>query len=160
MSQLTNEETAKVFAMYLNDTAKVNTKDGAMHLVSVDIFHETVDVCESYDSVEPHYENIQDVKLLLRRLPSVSDEDKKEFIAITLPGDKIRNIVATAETLSFERKLTYQYSAGQYFWNTLFYHQYEYLKSKGYAVPLWFGIDHWANGKNAFELNIAIEKNS
>lgn len=33
-----------------------------------------------------------------------------------------------------------------------------YLISKGYAVPLWFGIDHWANGKTAIELGIAVEK--
>jgi hypothetical protein len=35
---------------------------------------------------------------------------------------------------------------------------FQYLISKGYAVPLWFGIDYWANGKTAIELNIAIQK--
>jgi hypothetical protein len=28
----------------------------------------------------------------------------------------------------------------------------------GYAVPLWFGIGHWANGLTAIELGIAIDK--
>lgn len=35
---------------------------------------------------------------------------------------------------------------------------YQYLISKGYAVPLWFGIGHWANGKTAIYLGIAIDK--
>lgn len=34
----------------------------------------------------------------------------------------------------------------------------QHLIQKGYAVPLWFGINHWANGKDAFQLGIAIEK--
>jgi len=33
----------------------------------------------------------------------------------------------------------------------------EYLRSKGYAVPLFFGLNHWANGKTPIELGIAIE---
>jgi hypothetical protein len=35
----------------------------------------------------------------------------------------------------------------------------DYLISKLYAVPLWFGVNHWANGKTAFELGIAAEAN-
>lgn len=35
------------------------------------------------------------------------------------------------------------------------YYCYEYLKTKFYAVPLYFGPGHWANGKNAIELRIA-----
>jgi hypothetical protein len=27
---------------------------------------------------------------------------------------------------------------------------------KSYAMPLYFGANHWANGKNAVELNLAI----
>ncbi len=32
---------------------------------------------------------------------------------------------------------------------------YQYLMKQGYAVPLYFGPDHWANGKTALELEIA-----
>lgn len=35
---------------------------------------------------------------------------------------------------------------------------FQYLKSKGYDVPLWFGIDHPCNGMTAIQLNIAIDK--
>jgi len=35
------------------------------------------------------------------------------------------------------------------------YDAYLYLISKGYAVPLFFEPNHWANGKTAIELNIA-----
>lgn len=47
-----------------------------------------------------------------------------------------------------------------FFCHSLHWRQYEYLREEGYAVPLWFDIDHWANGKTAIELNIAIEKQS
>lgn len=35
---------------------------------------------------------------------------------------------------------------------------YQHLIKKGYAVPLWFDIDHWANGMTAIELGIAFDK--
>jgi len=35
---------------------------------------------------------------------------------------------------------------------------YNQLVLWGYAVPLWFGIEHWANNKTAIELNIAKDK--
>lgn len=37
---------------------------------------------------------------------------------------------------------------------------FQYLISKGYAVRLWFGPDHWANGKTAIELGLAIDKDT
>lgn len=33
-----------------------------------------------------------------------------------------------------------------------------FLILKGYAVPLWFGLNHWANGKTAIELEVAIDR--
>ncbi len=44
MEQLSNEEKAKVFAMYLNETTKVETKYSTRQLVGVSIFDQTVDV--------------------------------------------------------------------------------------------------------------------
>jgi len=37
------------------------------------------------------------------------------------------------------------------------YDAYQYLISKGYAVPLFFEPNHWANGKNAIELRLAVD---
>jgi hypothetical protein len=34
---------------------------------------------------------------------------------------------------------------------------YQYLIQKGYDVPLFFGIDHWANGKTSIELGIGVD---
>lgn len=34
---------------------------------------------------------------------------------------------------------------------------YQYLVLQRYAVPLFFGVNHWANGKTAIELNLAVE---
>jgi len=38
------------------------------------------------------------------------------------------------------------------------YPAHQYLILNKYAVPLFFGVDHWANGKTAIELGIAIGK--
>lgn len=34
----------------------------------------------------------------------------------------------------------------------------QFLISRGYSVPLFFGIDHWANGMDAIQLGIGIAK--
>jgi hypothetical protein len=44
-----------------------------------------------------------------------------------------------------------------YKYGPLSYISFQYLISKRYAVPIWFGALHWANGRTAFELGIAIE---
>lgn len=36
----------------------------------------------------------------------------------------------------------------------------QHLLKSQVAQPLWFGIDHWANGKTAIELGIAVEKSN
>lgn len=38
------------------------------------------------------------------------------------------------------------------------YEQYTFLTQQGYSIPLFFGVNHWANSKNAIELGIAIKK--
>lgn len=42
----------------------------------------------------------------------------------------------------------------------LVFFAYQYLIQQGYDVPLFFGVNHWANGKTAIELSIAISKNN
>jgi hypothetical protein len=37
------------------------------------------------------------------------------------------------------------------------YEAYQQLVKWGYSVPLYFGLEHWANGKTPIELGIAIE---
>lgn len=36
-------------------------------------------------------------------------------------------------------------------------HLFQYLIKEKFAVPLWFDIGHWANGKTAIELGVAVE---
>lgn len=173
MNQLTNEEIAKVFAIYLNDTAKVNTKDGIMHLVAVDIFNQTVDVCESYDSVDPNYENLQDVKLLLKPLSSISDEDAVEVgkLAARRPDHytkedaditRHKNSIDVVFTDKIDEVINISFDGDilLYSWISATkkvieervncqVHIVDYLREKGYALPY--------KGQSLFELGIAIE---
>lgn len=38
------------------------------------------------------------------------------------------------------------------------YSVYELLRQMGYAIPMFFGPNHWANGMDAFDLNLAVLK--
>jgi hypothetical protein len=142
---LTKEEIAKVFAMYLSQ--EMIYKDGERgHIYGFTI------------------KNLQCVKdgitkgskILLIPLPKINDEDA----------------IAVAKILGFEEsqtrplfvgktrgKSTVQYWSENY--STLYPLQatfvFQYLISKGYAVPIYFAPNHWANGKTAIELGIAID---
>lgn len=147
MNQLTDQEIAKVFAMYLyNKIINVDTK--------------LKYILNPYQLNYIKYFNEGAYKLLLKPLPSISDEDAVEVAKIYWVGNKFNN--------------TYVYKAagGRYVLDryilkgdpqnvvpaTNIYFLIQYLISKGYDVPQWFGIDHWANGKFLIELGVAIEK--
>lgn len=127
-NKLTNEEIAKVFAMYLG--CEVTDYSG------VGITGMGIDISTgiSQYGVSTSGENLFDfgkVKLLLTPLSAITDEHDKERTALFNSYD--------------DSGIAYPF-------------MYQYLISKGYAVPLFFGINHWANGKTAIQLQIAIDK--
>ncbi|HRI34983.1 MAG TPA: hypothetical protein PLD02_14640 [Saprospiraceae bacterium] len=130
-NKLTNEEIARVFAMYYGK------KTDAPH--PYDIVTGTM---IDYISV-----GMLKMKLQLTPLSLISDEDAVEVAKM----EDSKNINRGYEWLSRKGKvLAYQPLKDV--------NAYQYLISKCYAVPLFFGINHWANGKTAIELGIAIDK--
>lgn len=81
-------------------------------------------------------------KLLLKPLSAITDEDAIEVAKLDLN-------IPTAETGKFIVDRINRLGGGDNY--TI-----QYLISKGYAVPLFFGVNHWANGKTAIELGIAL----
>lgn len=121
---LTNEEIARVFAMYLGQkcTDWVNIVTYNAWLLHMCRF---------------------DLKLLLTPLELISDEDAIEVAKMCMLPDATK-----FHTPEYGRTFLDDFN-----WET-----YQYLISKGYAVPLFFVPSHWANGKTAIELGIAIKK--
>ena len=91
------------------------------------------------------------VRPVLTPLASITDEHAVEVAKLSF---KVRYCENNTPILHFVGREV----LGSDYKNVLKWEIREYLISKGYAVPLWFGLNHWANGKTAIELEIAIEK--
>jgi hypothetical protein len=134
MNQLTNEEKARVFAMYLGQKVFSNSySKGIRELTANDIGN----VLYSDDKG----------LLNLTPLQDITDEHAVEVAKMIKPNWYIdeHNTKDIAWSLQHE-------------FFDIDYNVYQYLIQKGYAVPLFFGVNHWANGKTAIELGIAIDK--
>ena len=124
---------------------------------------------------EPHYDEYRTIKMLLTPLSSITDEHAIEiaFKNNTLPENwQIFKVYSQApETwcaVKYRRNYVendlklnedgYEYKETYITFYQLYDWQFQYLIQKGYAVPLFFGAGHWANGKTAIELGIAIDK--
>lgn len=142
--KLTNEEIAKVFAMYV-PCKILNGVDG--DLTQRDLRYKNIDTYT--------YTMVGQPKLLLYPLINITDEHAIEV------GKIWGYLVDKTNPLIMEKchRIANDYS--KIVMNaTIAIEINEYLKSKGYAVKLWFGIDHWANGKTAIDLKIAIDKST
>lgn len=181
--KLTNEEIAKVFGMYLGQRVYLPNDDETLILTGSSIFSNTTEMAESEDSVDTSYCDFDVAKLLLTPLSKISDEDVLELCKLYSPeiyGDyrfkkwyieqngtksdtwNTIEIKRQSDTYCFEldkidgemrlydEEMIDSASVNHY------YQQWYFMK--GYAVPLFFGIDHWANGKTAIELGIALDK--
>lgn len=153
MNKLTNKEIANVFAMYLGADCKYRK---GMHIVNdwgIGCFNEDGET-EYKMTIGNNTFQLHDRQLLLTPVSKITDEHAIEVGKIWWPG--------AVNDDSLEKAVDSIQQIGGNLWNTLQYGTiwtavYEYLKSECYAVPLWFGIDHWANGKTAIELEIAID---
>jgi hypothetical protein len=175
MQQLTNEEITRVFAMYM--PCEFMYEEEINNLVAVGngwIYSDEAD--ESGEGVF----GTEDCKLLLTPLSAITDEHAVELVEI-INGEKIlektkviieEGIIKIywSEILHESHKdYGYRYTATIYpdlFTTTkeygttikMDYEAYRHLIQQGYSVPLFFGINHWANGKTAIELKIATDK--
>lgn len=126
--ELTKEEIAKVFAMYLGCKVKCS-KSGAL-----------ADVYSPYACADYGY-----WQLLLTPLSEITDEHAVEVA---------RAFNSISKNIDDKSASEYGKSVVEVCMQDV--NTYCHLISKGYDVPIWFGINHWANGKTAIELGIAI----
>jgi len=178
MQQLTAEEKAKVFAMYLGcEVVHINgdslERFGRV-LVGIGGIN---DGGYCYGRLKNKASTascfVENFKLLLTPLTEVTEEDAVEIMKQEHP-----NVIPSLEILKFDRSNTgrvvinfrykhpdkrmnlpdgYSYSS----WATNFNNNmgvdiFQYLNSRGYDVPLFFSPNHPNNGKTAHECGIAV----
>lgn len=145
MNQLTHEEEAKVFAAHLPCMVLCGMQIGWR-------LSQKTYPANLHFYVENRHRNL---KLLLTPLSDITDEHAIEVGKIIgYRFDKSRPGVYQRAVEDSRKIATNVYSLVR--GSESIISIYLYLISKGYAVPLWFGIDHWANGMTAIELKIAI----
>lgn len=140
--KLTNEEIAKVFAMYQGQKVLCFPSDDM-------ISHWLPPTILNWDVIAGTHYSVTNTILCLTPLAKITDEHAIEVWKVEGNHDNIPHPIAHVHTFLNvweQSRLNMPYNVCQY------------LISKGYAVPLWFGIDHPANGKTAIELEIAIDK--
>jgi len=151
--KLTNEEVVKVLGGYLNCEVEFEKELSDPNKIGSGKVRRRI---RYYDLDERIVENI---KLLITPISAITDEHAIEVADIL----KYKSEEYFKENLGYSRIDAVKMlllEKGNYMGQICnILHSYEYLKSKGYDVPLWFGINHWANGKTAIELGIAIDKN-
>lgn len=169
--QLTNQERARVFAMYYGCKYQIEIEGQADCLIN-DSY--AIQCREREPSISTN------AKLLLTPLSKISDEDAIEVAKVVTrySGKAIamryKNSSGAISVILSDRHdkgspytrldifkdLSMQWIGKDLeevdYFNLPFVHQ--YLISQGYAVPLFFALNHWANNKTAIELEIAIDK--
>jgi hypothetical protein len=148
--KLTNEEYQTVFALYYHAeciTTEFPQKGKVKHIGSI--------------PTDANY-----YKLLLTPLEKISDEHAVEvadfvFTKSVKENERLRIGKNFIDYTYLDRGLSHYDSEELNEFDTNHNRMiFQYLISKGYAVPLWFGIDHWANGKTAIQLGIATSTQS
>lgn len=135
-NKLTNEEIAKVFAMYFE------TVTYEWYISSEDLNVATVDgktvkfISEGKHTGTP--------KMRLTPLNKISNEHCNSLRHVC-------NLFNNSDNKDISFSLSHEFEDMPYQVN-------QQLILWGYAVPLFFGLNHWANGKTAIELDIAVAK--
>lgn len=158
--QLTREEIARVFALYMFSKVHYRNYTYCKNQKEIDEENErpldwkntlgaTTLVTTYAGSITSR--ELDKIKLLLTPLSRISDEDAIEVAKIIWGEPKNWSMTLLKQVLV---DLYRKNSATLTLKSSVFINQ--YLISKGYAVPLFFALSHWANGKTAIELGIAI----
>lgn len=175
--KLVNEEKARIFAMYIGQNVRTESDRKAEKKLN-QLTGVTNGRAELTKSNFPYTQEVDfsKVKLLLIPLQDITDEDAVQVMQL-----EYTHVLNGYETLKIERndkgRITinfrwkhldskrnlddgYSYSSWATNFSTISKEEFQYLIQKGYAVPLFFGVNHWTNGKTAIDLGIAINKNS
>lgn len=143
--QLTNEEIARIFAMYMPKKI-IHSGGSAWSYPQFRILFgwSSIDVDDLvFDIDECHFEATP--------LNKISDEDAIEIWKIANHYPSNEPEIEWAKKSVFVEVINKN-------WHKIRNDIYQYLVQKGYAVALFFGINHPLNGKTAIELGIAIDK--
>lgn len=152
-NKLTNKEIEKIFHLYHGAEYRYSNEFGT-YKGKVEFGHH----------INLHLE--QEAKLCLIPLSSINEED-----AIEVARFAYTDIVPREELIQIGK----DYIGYYYHGNELHDSRYgklkelscdplivmsihEYLRLKKYTLPVWLGIDHWANHKTPIELGIAVDK--
>lgn len=142
---LTIEETAKVKLMYFySDCTWVVPRSSNDNYMPVDDKGMILDLIVSANG---------DVYPELKNLSAITDEHAVELGKIYYGNQAVSKKDMIADVKMFLRVSNFPLNYDHFWWKA-----YQYLISKSYAVPLFFGIDHPCNGKTAIECGIAIIK--
>lgn len=137
-NKLTNEEIARVFAIYWGCEI-IGVESGGV-------------APNTYvDSRAKYLMSCGKVKLLLTPLSAITDEHAIE-------ASFIFNNDGRFKKCSMKRAAEYKKYVEEYCTDYNNFYVKMYLIQQGYAVPLFFGVNHWANGKDAIQLEIAIDR--
>ena len=139
--EITNEIKAKVFAQYLGCDLKTQTGKVQLVGIHVDNFKRVFDAVVLNGNVT-HKSEIEGVKLILKPLSDITDEDAVE-VAKMLWGNKMPNLIETIKHQLF----TYSVS-------DVPARCYQLLQSKGYDMP-----QYLLGGKTLHEAGLAIYEN-
>ncbi len=154
---ITNEEKAKIFALYLGCRTKcigghfnpnMNSKNGNGKLImSAAIIADCEELTFQFG----------DFQLLLKGLQDITDEDAAELSEAFFPDGNIYDYLHGAPTgRAIVASIKNNRQTNTFYPHARIYDGFSFLISKGYAVPLFFGVGHPANGKTAVELGLAI----
>jgi hypothetical protein len=140
-NNLTNEQVARIFAMYLGQKVRAYDSD-----LTLSVLHKSPSDFNEF-SVGGAVEN--KFKLLLTPLSAISDEDAIEvsnLYGFHTDNPKVQG-QALVHWLAKDGKS-----------RDINFEIYQYLVLTGHAVPLFIEVGHPDNGKTAIELRIAIDK--
>ncbi len=135
---LTKDEVVKVFATYWGCRCQRMVTKTGLPSGDGDVLICGHDLMESLKNTNTWF-----YKIILTPLSEISDEHAKEVAILEEPRSMHYH------TIERGRYLLKGFSS-------IGWPCYNYLISKGYAVPLWLGINHVSNGKTAIELDIAL----
>ncbi|HTG55464.1 MAG TPA: hypothetical protein VL943_04305 [Niabella sp.] len=175
MNNLTKEEKAKVFAMYAGIPCVKHPCDIAAFTYLGQV---SIRFCEKNyyqgplkpvlhgdwsGGTNPQYSDAgmcewEDITLLLTPLSEITDGHLEQLCEILGCTPHLTyQMMTDLLTVLVNDEMPIEETGITLNMLSIFY-LHQFLISRGYSVPLFFGIDHWANGKTPIELGIGIAK--
>ena len=138
MKTIATKVKEKIFQLNIGNEVIFNEKIKGFLYGYKPTVHMGLIVLEDIDNNTPIYKNWEmlDTKILLTPLSKISDEDAKMCVSFLYPNKQIKDININDGGITLKWKGTYSYLSGIIYFNHLInINVYQYLQSKGYALP-------------------------